>query len=81
MTRSNARLGLVIAGAVLLTLAGTPAAMARPDADVQPTVAVAPARAHCALERIGTQAVRCDDLTGDGVAASPVLPVQVSGVA
>lgn len=57
---------LVGAAALLASLTTTAPAFARPEP--QPT---APAidRSGCALERIGTQFVKCDNLTGAGAPA------------
>ena len=58
------RSGAVIAGVLLLLIGWLPVATASPPTD--------PAQATingCPLERIGTQLVRCDYLTGAGVRA------------
>jgi hypothetical protein len=60
-------------GGLLLTavLAATPAAAyIHPGPPVLTTPrAVGPVIDNCLLERVGTQFVRCDDLTGNAVAA------------
>ena len=62
------------AAALVLLIGATPAA-ARPDAGA-PVASAASASTststdtgRCPLERIGTQLIRCDNLTGNGVAA------------
>lgn len=57
-------------GAVLTT-AAVPAA-ARPDAG--PALEREPTSTSCPLERVGTQFVRCDNLTGNGVSAPGWIP-------
>lgn len=65
---------LVATGAALLAaIAATPAA-ARPDPAQWPVVHVDDG--PCPLERIGTQFVRCDLLTGAGVPAPSHIPEQ-----
>ncbi|HEU4755382.1 MAG TPA: hypothetical protein VFS72_01875 [Agromyces sp.] len=65
---------LVATGAALLAaIAATPAA-ARPDPAQWPVVQVD--GDQCPLERIGTQFVRCDLLTGAGVPAPSYIPEQ-----
>jgi hypothetical protein len=65
---------LVAAGGALLgAIAATPAA-ARPDPAQWPVVHVDDGQ--CPLERIGTQFVRCDALTGAGVPAPSYIPEQ-----
>lgn len=65
---------LVASGAALLVaIAATPAA-ARPDPAQWPVVHVDDG--PCLLERVGTQFVRCDDLTGAGVPAPSHIPAQ-----
>lgn len=59
-------------GAVLTT-AAVPAA-ARPEAG--PALERGPASTSCPLERVGTQFVRCDNLTGNGVSAPRWVPEQ-----
>lgn len=60
----------LLAGAAL-TLSPLPAAAATASAsqDAGPRVAVAQPSAGCPLARVGTQYVRCDNLTGNGVPA------------
>lgn len=60
--------------AALVLLVGATPASARPDAGA-PVASAASASTstdsgRCPLERIGTQLVRCDNLTGNGVAAA-----------
>ncbi|MRX44926.1 hypothetical protein [Agromyces kandeliae] len=67
------------AAAVLAAITAAPA-VARPEPAPEPAPAVVSvARTDagmCTLERIGTQFVRCDDLTGAGVAAPSHIPEQ-----
>ena len=60
------------AAALVLLIGATPAA-ARPDAGTPVTSAASATTStddgRCPLQRIGTQLVRCDNLTGNGVAA------------
>jgi hypothetical protein len=74
------------AAALVLLIGATPAA-ARPDAGT-PVTSTASATAstsansgRCALERIGTQLVRCDNLTGNGVAAPGWVKARSSSAA
>jgi hypothetical protein len=74
------------AAALVLLIAATPAA-ARPDAGT-PVTSAASATAstsansgRCPLERIGTQLVRCDNLTGNGVAAPGGVKARSSAAA
>jgi hypothetical protein len=74
------------AAALVLLIGATPAA-ARPDAGT-PVTSTASATAstsansgHCPLERIGTQLVRCDNLTGNGVAAPGWVKARSSAAA
>lgn len=63
------RSGAVVAGVLLLLTGWLPVAAANPPTD--------PAHAivnGCPLERIGTQLVRCDHLTGAGVRAPSWIP-------
>jgi hypothetical protein len=63
------RSGAVVAGVLLLLFGWFPVATASPPTD--------PAQATingCPLERIGTQLVRCDNLTGAGVRAPSWIP-------
>lgn len=55
----------------MLTTAALPAA-ARPDAGAALERQSTPT--SCSLERIGTQYVKCDDLTGGGVPAPRWIP-------
>ena len=61
------------AAALLGAIAATPAA-ARPDPAQWPVVHVDDVA--CLLERVGTQFVRCDVLTGAGVRAPSHIPEQ-----
>jgi len=66
---------LVAAGAVLATAAAG-AATARPEPAPEPPAVQSARIGQCPLERIGHQFVRCDDLTGAGVAAPAWIPEQ-----
>ena len=58
----------------VLVSAGASTASARPDPiDVQPVAGGVPA-VSCALQRIDRQLVRCDNLTGAGIAAPLFIP-------
>lgn len=63
------------AAALLATLAATPAS-ARPEPAPTPAVVLTADGDRCLLERVGTQFVRCDDLTGAGVPAPSHIPEQ-----
>jgi hypothetical protein len=63
-------LSLLTTAALALTLCAP--ATARQD----PGRTTHTAKTPCALERIGTQLVRCDNLTGDGVPAPLYIPEQ-----
>ena len=70
------RSGAVVAGVLLLLTGWLPVATASPPTD--------PAQAAvngCPLERIGTQLVRCDYLTGAGVRAPTWIPELTSKAA
>jgi hypothetical protein len=76
MTRTKllARWSAAAAGATLVASLAAGTAAARPDSgdripDRYPSH-------NCQLERIGTQLVRCDNLTGGGVQAPPWVPEQ-----
>lgn len=69
------RSGAVVAGVLLLLTGWLPVAAASPPPDsAQATVN------GCPLERIGTQLVRCDYLTGAGVGAPSWIPELTSKV-
>jgi hypothetical protein len=61
------------AAALLAILAATPAS-ARPEPAPTPAVVQPADDDRCLLERVGTQFVRCDDLTGAGVPAPSYIP-------
>jgi hypothetical protein len=64
-----------IALASLLVLsAGSLPATAR-QAPGPTVVQTIPDESHCTLARVGTQYVKCDDLTGNGVAAPSWIPL------
>jgi hypothetical protein len=58
-----------VATAVLLVMAGAVPASARPDPGETRVIRVATTTQHCLLQRVDTQFVRCDDLTGNGAPA------------
>lgn len=68
---TNLTLSLFTTIAMALAICG--AAQARQD----PGSPAHPANSSCLLERLGTQLVRCDDLTGNGVPAPLHIPEQV----
>jgi hypothetical protein len=77
ITRSSA---LVAAASILLLTTASPVASALPDpggrvADVTSVTG----GNHCPLMRIGTQLIRCDNLTGAGVSAPLWIPQLISG--
>ena len=63
------RSGAVVAGVLLLLTVWLPVATASPPTD--PAQATADG---CPLQRVGTQLVRCDYLTGAGVRAPSWIP-------
>jgi len=67
---------VVLAGGALAVLTVGPTAVARPDDDYLLREAT-PVKV-CPLERLGDQFVRCDNLTGAGVAAPAFVPEQSS---
>jgi hypothetical protein len=69
------RSGAVVAG-VLLPLTGwLPVATASPPPDSSQAVAFGN---DCPLQRVGTQFIRCDNLTGAGVQAPSSIPEMTS---
>lgn len=75
MSHSHASRAATAALLSLLALAGVaPTAAARPDPGDSGTVTTDSLHRHCALMRIGTQLIRCDDLTGAGVTAPLFIP-------
>jgi hypothetical protein len=63
-----------VAALVAIGLTALPAS-ARPDkGDPLDTTVVVDDEGACALARLGTQYVRCDNLTGNGVAAPAWVP-------
>ena len=71
-TRTAARGALTIA-VIVVSVAGPADARQDPGTPNPSASTIQPTR-HCPLTRVGTQFVRCDDLTGAGVAASPWVP-------
>ena len=72
------------AAALVLLIGATPAA-ARPDAGTPVTSAASATTStddgRCPLQRLGTQLVRCDNLTGNGVAAPGWVKARLSAAA
>lgn len=64
----------VAATSMLLLGATTLSATARPEPGEATVTAIETATEHCLLERVGTQYVRCDYLTGNGVPAPVWVP-------
>jgi hypothetical protein len=69
------RVGTVAASTALLLTCSSLTASARPDPGPEPrATASAYASSDCTLMRIGTQLIRCDNLTGAGVPAPLWIP-------
>jgi hypothetical protein len=79
MTRTQllARYAAATAAATLLAGIAATSAAARPDPG-EPIPVRFSSYANCPLNRIDTQLVRCDNLTGAGVAAPAYIP-ELSG--
>ena len=73
--RVPARLLVALAGAAVVGLTVVPTAVGRQD-DADLLRQNAYRVNQCPLERIGDQFVRCDNLTGAGVAAPSYVPEQ-----
>ena len=74
---NNTIRGVVSAAALTFLMTGAGAASAIPEpGPVRPTYPVVDLQRDCPLERLGTQLVRCDNLTGAGVRAPHSSPVQ-----
>ncbi|WP_438855531.1 hypothetical protein [Agromyces sp. M3QZ16-3] len=71
---------LVVSAAALLSALTAAPAIARPEPAPEPTPTVVSVQVadddRCPLRRVGTQFVRCDDLTGAGVPAPSWIPQQ-----
>lgn len=75
MTTQTQRQAAIAAGSVALALLVAPGtAAARPDAGTTVQSPPATAPTNCPLRRVGDQLVRCDDLTGAGIAAARWVP-------
>jgi hypothetical protein len=72
-TQLFARCSAAAATATLLAGLAATSAAARPDPG-EPIRDWFPSYANCSLERIDTQLVRCDNLTGTGVPAPASVP-------
>ena len=68
MTRRRSVGGAAAAAVIVMLLTAAPAS-ARQDAGVPTVTSTEKSVSDCSLERLGTQFVRCDDLTGNGVTA------------
>ncbi|MDQ0575460.1 hypothetical protein [Agromyces albus] len=66
----------IVAGAAFLSLAAAGPASARPDTPPPASIVQSSPAQRCQLTRIGNQFVRCDNLTGAGVAAPSWVPEQ-----
>ena len=74
---NNTIRGAASAALLALLLAASGAASAIPEpGPVRPGTDAPNAQKNCPLERIGSQLVRCDDLTGAGAHAPSQVPVQ-----
>jgi hypothetical protein len=76
MNRTQLRARCAAAGAAATIIAGLAAApaTARPDPGEPIRIRLSSDERNCPLSRIGTQLVRCDDLTGGGVPAPVWVP-------
>jgi hypothetical protein len=72
-TQLLARYAAAAAAATLLAGLAATSAGARPDPG-EPIPVRFSSYTNCSLNRIDTQLVRCDNLTGAGVAALPAVP-------
>jgi hypothetical protein len=72
-TQLLARFAAAVAAATLLAGLAATSAAARPDLG-EPIPVRFSSYANCPLNRIDTQLVRCDSLTGAGVAAPASVP-------
>ena len=68
--------GTAIAAATLMLAGVIPASAACPDPETLPRSSRTATVSACLLERIGTQFVLCDNLTGNGVRAPSWIPEQ-----
>jgi hypothetical protein len=76
MSLLHRRRGGLIATSALILLTTASIALASPNPRPAPTTFRADF--SCPLERIGSQLVKCDNLTGNGVPAPAVVPQQGS---
>ena len=74
------RTAALAATTMLVLGATTLSATARPDPGEATVTIIETARDHCLLERVGTQYVRCDYLTGNGVPAPAWVPELCTGL-
>jgi hypothetical protein len=70
----SARALTAIALASMMLAGGSPATAIPDPGPVWPETSSANRLGSCALERVGHQLVRCDDLTGAGVPAPASIP-------
>jgi hypothetical protein len=81
MSTLTRRSAFVAAATSILLVTTSPVASARPDTGGPVSdVRAVTSRGHCPLMRVGTQLVRCDNLTGAGVSAPFWIPELISGV-
>ncbi len=66
--------GLTATGGLLLATLVTAAPATARDDPGPPAGAATQTLLTCELERVGTQLVRCDDLTGNGATAPTYIP-------
>ena len=72
-TSTHLRTASAIGAAILLASATSPAGASNQAAPRSASISALGA-GNCALARVGTQLVRCDNLTGAGVAAPAWVP-------
>src|SRR4051794_32932487 len=65
---------------VALIAASSVTSAAAPPEPAPRVSVVTPRAVECGLTRVGDQLMRCDTLTGDGVAAPPWVPEQAAAV-
>jgi hypothetical protein len=75
MSRNQIRQTIVSAAALLLITMGAGPASARTDAGDQ-LPSTTQGQTNCPLQRVDTQFVRCDNLTGNGAKAPTWIPTR-----